>query len=298
MLEKFLNEKKFLCNILQKEYTDDYKKIIEGYTTNRFTTFRANTSKTTVEEIKNILDENNFKYNVSSFYQNAIILEFMSTSIFNLDIFKEGKIYVQNLSSMLPAILMQPQNNTDILDMTASPGGKTTLISNLAPKSRITAIEKSKIRFEKLKYNITLQGAKNCYPIQQDALKIEDYFKFDNIILDAPCSGTGTVLTSDIDTYSNITEKLISNCSKIQKQLLQKAINITKKGGCITYSTCSILKEENENIIEDFIRNKQVEIIPLTIENIPLLPSKIQGTITVMPTSIYEGFFVCKLRKL
>ena len=200
---------------------------------------------------------------------------------------------------MLPALILSPKDNTDILDMTAAPGGKTTLMANLAPKSRITASEKDKFRAEKLKYNIALQNAKNCFVMVRDSSLIEDYYKFDSVLLDAPCSGTGTIELDYFKSYKNISEKLIQNCSIIQKKLLEKAINITKKGGSIVYSTCSILKEENEDIVLPFIKSNKVKLEPITeYTNLPLLPCAINGALCIKPTKEYEGFFVCKLTKL
>ena len=94
----------------------------------------------------------------------------------SLDIYKNGEIYMQSLSSMLPPIILNPKENMDILDMTAAPGGKTTQIATmLKNKSNITAIEMNKIRAEKLKYNIEKQGASSVYIMEQDARKIDDF---------------------------------------------------------------------------------------------------------------------------
>ena len=86
---------------------------------------------------------------------------------------------------------------------------------------------------------------------------------------------------------------------KLQSQLLQKAIKLLKNGQELVYSTCSILKEENEEQIERILRKGKVEIVPIDqslLEGIPLLPSTIEGTITICPTKLYEGFFVAKLK--
>ena len=80
--------------------------------------------------------------------------------------------------------------------------------------------------------------------------------------------------------------------------MIRKAIKLLKHGGEVVYSTCSILKEENENVIIDVI-NDEVQIVPIVLENnIPLLPTTINGTICIKPTKTFEGFFVAKLKKL
>ena len=90
---------------------------------------------------------------------------------------------------MLPPIILEPKENTDILDMAAAPGGKTTQLAALTQnKAHITACEMNKIRCERLKYNIEKQGATSVYIMQEDSRKINDFFSFDQILLDAPCS--------------------------------------------------------------------------------------------------------------
>ena len=217
-----------------------------------------------------------------------------------LDIYKTGKIYLQSLSSMLPPLLLKPNKGEDILDMAAAPGGKTTQIATLTQNgANITACEKNKIRYERLKYNIEKQGT-NVYCILQDARNLSDFFSFDKILLDAPCSGSGTLKISE-DIEKNFTTKLIEQSVKLQTALLRKAINILKKGNEMIYSTCSILSAENEEIIEKLLKEKKIEIVPIEeewINGLPLLPSKIKGTIVVCPDEFYEGFFVAKIKKI
>ena len=95
---------------------------------------------------------------------------------------------------MLPAIILQPKEKMDILDMTAAPGGKTTQMAALTNnKAHITACEMNKIRFERMKYNLEKQGATCVFAMNQDSRRIDDFFSFDQILLDAPCSGSGTL---------------------------------------------------------------------------------------------------------
>lgn len=186
--------------------------------------------------------------------------------------------------------------------MTAAPGGKTTEIAALVEnKARITAVEMNKIRAEKLKFNIEKQGASSVYVMEQDARKIDDFFSFDGILLDAPCSGSGTININNPKLERIFTKELIKKSVKTQGELLKKAINILKKGSEMVYSTCSILKEENEEIIERVLRTDKVEMVEINfqgIEGLPKLPTKLNGTLCVMPTEEYEGFFVAKLKKL
>ncbi len=294
----------FLIERLENQYGKDLvKEIIEGYKKQRKVTFRVNTLKTTVEGIEKVLDEKNIEYKKVSYYKEAFIIEHTrENEIKQLDCYKNGEIYMQSLSSMLPPIILEPKENTDILDMTAAPGGKTTEIATITQnKARITAVEMNKIRAEKLKYNVEKQGANSVYIMQQDARKIDSFFSFDSILLDAPCSGSGTININDVKLEKTFTRELINKSIKSQKTLIRKAIEILKKGSELVYSTCSILQEENEDIINEILKTKKVEIVNINfpgIEELPKLPSKIKGTLCVMPNEEYEGFFVAKLKKL
>ena len=202
----------FLIEMLRKQYGEELsKKIIAGYGEERKVTLRVNTIKTNSSNIEKVLEENNIKYKKVSWYSEGYIIEkARENEIKNLDIYKNGEIYLQSLSSMLPPIILEPKENTDILDMTAAPGGKTTEIATLVGnKARITAIEMNKIRAQKLKYNVEKQGATCVYIMEQDARKLNDFFSFDNVLLDAPCSGSGTININDTKLEKTFTEQLI-----------------------------------------------------------------------------------------
>lgn len=293
----------FLYNMLIEQYGEEVSnKIIEGFSQNRKLTLRINKLKTTVENVKKVLTDLNIKFSEVSWSEEALIIEGTTKQeILELEIYKNGEIYLQSLSSMIPALILNPQANENILDMAAAPGGKTTQMSAISNNlALITACEKNKIRAERLKYNIQKQGANRVNVLVEDSRKLDDNFSFDKILLDAPCSGSGTINIFDEKLNKYFTKELVDRSIKTQKELLQKAIKVLKKGGEMVYSTCSILKQENEENIEKFLKNNQLEIVPIDIEllkDIPLLPSKIEGVITVCPNELYEGFFVAKLRK-
>lgn len=292
----------FLIDKLTSQYGEELtKKILDGYSKKRKVTLRVNTIKANIEEIKKALDKNNIKYTNVLWSKEALIIEqAREQEIMQLKIYEEGKIYLQSLSSMLPPIILEPKENEDILDMAAAPGGKTTqMAAMLNNNARITACEMNTIRSEKLKYNIEKQGASSVYVMVTDSRRIDDFFAFDRILLDAPCSGSGTLYSEDIKIEKTFTPKLIQKSVKAQTQLLRKAINILKPGSEMIYSTCSILQEENEDIVNNIINSGKMEIIPIKIDGtIPTLPTKIKGTLCVCPNEEYEGFFVAKLKKL
>ena len=294
-MEKQIPE--FLKTMLIEQYGEEIaNKIIDGYSKRRYVTLRANTIKATNEEIKKELKNSNIEYKEIEWYKDALIIKNVKENeIRKMPIYEEGKIYLQSLSSMLPPIFLEPKEE-NILDMAAAPGGKTTQIAAITDNdSYITACEKNKIRAERLKYNLQKQGVTCTNVMTEDARQLSDYFSFDKILLDAPCSGSGTENVFE----NNFSEELIKRSRKAQENLLMKALNILKTGGEMIYSTCSILKKENEEIIEKALESNKIEIIPIKLDSpIPLLPVTVSGTICVCPTELYEGFFVAKLKKV
>ena len=295
----------FLYEKLLKQYGEELTdKIIEGYSKNRAVTLRVNTLKNSSEAIKSIFINLGYKINEVKWYKEAIVIENIDESkIRELDIYNNGEIYLQSLSSMMPVIMLEPKQEENILDMAAAPGGKTTQIaSETRDKAFITACEKNKIRSERLKYNVEKQGARRITILTQDARELDRYFSFDKILLDAPCSGSGTINLDNEKLEKTFTQELVVRSVKTQQELLKKAIEVLKPGHEMIYSTCSILKEENEENVLRILKSGKVELVPIDIEkegfkDIPLLPVNIKGTVCVCPSELYEGFFIAKLRK-
>ena len=290
---------KFLYDLLLEQYGQDItNKIVKGYKEEKYVTIRINTIKTNTKNIKEILNKEKIKYEEVEWNSTALIIENVKEDeIVKLDIYKNGEIYMQSLSSMIPAIILDPKKDENILDMTAAPGSKTTQIAAISNnESMITACEKNKIRAERLKYNVEKQGAKKVNIMIEDSRKLSDFFSFDKILLDAPCSGSGT-----LNIYKdNFTKELINKSIKTQEELLKKALKILKPGKDMVYSTCSILKEENENILKKILPKANAQIVPIEkemLKNVPLLPTIIDGVICVAPNKFYEGFFIAKIRK-
>ena len=294
----------FLIEKLEAQYGESLKdKILEGFGAKRKVTFRVNTLKATADEIEEVLKKENIEFEKVIWSNEAFIIKnAREEEIQKLDIYEEGKIYLQSLSSMLPPIVLDPQEGNDILDMAAAPGGKTTQMAALSNnKAHITACEMNNIRIEKLKYNVEKQGASCVYIMPKDSRQIDDFFSFDQILLDSPCSGSGTLETDNLNTEKYFTLKLVEKSTKSQYALLKKALKILKPGHEMVYSTCSILKEENEEIVNKVLREIKAEIVPIDfegIEQLPLLPVSLNGTICVMPTEKYEGFYIAKIRRL
>ena len=298
------NIPEFLYHLLIEQYGENpTNTILEGYSKKRPVTLRANTLKMNIKDIKSVFNNLHFAYKEISWYQDALMMKnVLEEDIKNLDIYKNGEIYLQSLSSMIPPLVLSPKEDENILDMAAAPGGKTTQMLALSQnKAFITACEKNKIRAERLQYNLNKQGANRVNVMIKDARQLDDFFSFDKILLDAPCSGSGTISIFDKKLETTFTEDLVNRSSKVQADLLKKAITLLKPGHEMVYSTCSILAKENENILQKFIDLKLIEILPIDVSvftDAVLLPTSIDGTLCICPSNLFEGFFVAKLRKL
>lgn len=290
----------YLMDKLNTEYKDLSDKILMGYQ-ERLTSLRLNTLKADKDIILEELKRNSLELQSVTWYPNAyIVLNKKEDDIKKLDAYNNGLIYLQSLSSMLPVLALSPKDNEHILDMCAAPGSKTTQIAmETNNKVRITACEKNKIRADRLKYNLNKQGVTCTTILMEDARYLDPFFSFDKILLDAPCSGSGT-LTNPDSNNDIFTEERITKITNRQLELLRKALSLLKKDQTMIYSTCSILKEENEDIIKKVMQEYNIELLPieLNISKDNYLPSTLDNVITICPNKYFEGFFIAKIHKL
>ncbi len=303
---------KLPMEFIQELYMDfnerNADKILLGMLDERNTTLRVNTLKTNNKAIKQVLKELNIEYEQVYFYEDAFIIKNKKEKdLQNLEIYKNGSIYIQSLSSMLPPLILNPQPGDNVLDLTASPGSKTTQMSALMQnKGYILANEIDKIRCDKLRYNIKMQGAQNVEIINEDGRKISKDVKekFDKVLLDVPCSGEGRFLINKPKTYLNWSKKQVLELSNMQKELFESGYNALKRGGTLVYSTCTLNKIENENIIDWAIKKLGAEILNINIKLNELtkvstkgLDKDVEKAIKILPSKNMEGFFVCLLKK-
>lgn len=331
---------------LEERLRDSYDEktrslILEGYRAVRPVTLRANTLKTTIEAVRTALDEAGIRWHDVPWSPEALVLEGASEQdVRALPLYEQGEVYLQSLSSMVPPLVLGPHPNDSILDMCAAPGGKTTQMMALSGgRAQITACERSTPRAERLRFNLDRQGAGRVNVLVEDARRLDPFFRFDKILLDAPCSGSGTVTcTQDIEPVvwkTGFSSELLANCMRTQGGLLRKALELLPIGGELVYSTCSILPEENEllvrRVLEEAAQGRSLragkggggkrgkgrrgeaaeshlpsepihaEIVPIDqacFPDMPVLPCSLEGALCIRPTDLYEGFFVCCLRRV
>ena len=290
-----------LKRLLQQQYgLIQMEQILQGYSQQRPVTLRINTLKTDEAAVQAELRKAGIEYVGVPWNKQALIIQGVrEPELRRLALYEQGHIYLQSLSSMLPPLLLRPQEHENILDMAAAPGGKTTQIAALTHnKAQITACEKNRIRAERLAYNVEKQGVKGVYIMQTDASRLDALFSFDRILLDAPCSGSGTISVQQ--SRISFSAELLARSVKAQQALLHKALQILKPGGEMIYSTCSILEQENEQILAQVLKSGQAELLPVEegwTKALPQLPTTLPGTLCVCPDAFYEGFFVARLRR-
>lgn len=294
---------------LYENYTPlSVDKILSGMSGNRSTTLRVNTLKYSIQDLMKELKSSNIKFERVPWFRDALIIKNKKEKdIQNLEIYNKGYIYLQSLPSMIPPLVLEPKEGEKVLDMTAAPGSKTTEMAMLMNnKGKILANELDKLRCERLKYNVDMQGAEIVEVINQRGEKLGNLYpnNFDKVLLDAPCSGEGRFLANDVKTYRNWSKKSVIQLAKLQKKLFKSAYDVLKPGGVMVYSTCTLNKEENEDVLEWAIDNLNLKIIDIKIEIKEGMSAFTEGrdisigkAIRILPSKDMEGFFVAKLKK-
>lgn len=291
-----------LLERLSAQYGPDLAaEIVAGFV-RRPVTLRVNPLKANREAVCAALDKAGIAYEAVPWYEDAFILrDVREEAVQALPEYEAGHMYLQSLSSMMPPLVVAPAKNESILDMAAAPGGKTTQMAALSANTAlITACEKNKIRAERLQFNLDRQGAKRVNVMCQDARQLSDLFKFDKVLLDAPCTGSGTILIAEGEPERRMTPDWVAKTASTQKAMLKKALTLLSAGHEMVYSTCSILREENEDVLKAVLPAMNAEVVPIEhefLQHAPLLPTTIPGVVCVKPSELFEGFFVAKIRK-
>lgn len=213
----------------------------------------------------------------------------------------EGNITIQDEAAGLSSFVLAPKEGEIVLDVCSAPGGKTTYLAELMHnKGKIVAWDIYEERLKQVEQNAKRLGIDIIQTEVHDATKLKEEYveKFDKILLDVPCLGLG-VIRRKPDIKWNRQEEDIKEISDIQFNILKTCSKYLKRNGTLVYSTCSMLKEENDAIIEKFIKEENSETVNIE-EQIPNEFSKIttNNMVQFLPSQNHDGFFITMLKKI
>lgn len=275
-LSTFYSHPKFYTEYFYNNYGEEFtKKLLKANNEMPPFTIRVNTLKTSKSYLMSNLKELGFEIE-ETVYDNALNI-LNPKGIIDTKYFDEGHFYVQDLGSILVASFLNPRENSSLLDLCAAPGGKTTHLAELMNNTgEIMACDKSQGKIKLIQENAKRLGVKNIETRVNDARVLNKDFidKFDYVLVDAPCSGTGLYRKKpDIKWNKDLED--IKSLAEIQLEILDKAKDYVKDGGELLYSTCSLSKIENEDVINKFLeKNKNFKIKKLrNKEVLKLFPS-------------------------
>lgn len=265
---------------------NEIEKICSTFNERSTITIRINKLKTNKNDLIKILNERTIEYSETEF-DDFLILKKVK-NIENLDLFKNGYFTIQDISAGLTAKILNPKKGEKVLDACSAPGGKTTYLAELMNnEGEIEAWDIHEHRTKLVEKTAKRLEIKIIKTKVKDACIYDSSYKekFDKILLDVPCMGIGVIKRKpDIKwkrEYEDI-EKII----KIQKEILEVCSKYLKKGGELVYSTCSIFKQENEDIINDFIEKNKSEFF---VDK--------SNFLTIIPDKNKDGFFMTKIVK-
>ncbi len=209
----------------KKIYPEYYVNIANTFLTKKLPAFRINYLKTDMHGLRCALKAQRVKFKELQFPQGAFLLQSPLREFQRKEVYEKGWVYVQNPSSMLPVVYLEPRNEDKILDLCAAPGTKTTQIASLAPEAEIVAIEKIRPRYYKLLANLKQQGADKVVVHLLDSIWVRKKFpeQFDKILADVPCSAEGRFLVSNPKSYKYWKQRKVKEMAHKQKKLLHSA---------------------------------------------------------------------------
>jgi 16S rRNA (cytosine1407-C5)-methyltransferase len=226
---------------------------------------------------------------------------------------RDGRVYIQSPSSMVPVDVLDPQPGEEVLDLAAAPGGKTVhLVERMKNDGRIGAVESVKGRFHRLRRNLDRCGATIVDTYLADGAlvgrKVPE--RFDRVLLDAPCSSDGRFSAHDPESLAFWSLKKIREMTRKQKKLSIAAVQALKPGGVLVYCTCTLAPEENESIIDDLLTrfDDALEVVAMDLPTAHTMPGlltwdgrqyhdSVSHCARIQADGTREGFFLAKLRK-
>lgn len=288
--------------------------ICTVFASGRPTTFRPNTLKTTFLQVQTQLTAAGFELEPVEWLQAFVLRNRGLRELEEHQLYQSGSIYVQGLSSMIPPLILDPQAGDVVLDIAAAPGSKTTQMAALMNnQGMILANDTSTVRLYKLQANLQKLGVENVKTQRGLGEMVWKTFPevFDKALVDVPCSMEGRFNLQKPKTLENWSPKKVKELANRQKSILRSALSATKTGGVLVYSTCTLSPEENEGVIDWILEREagkvilEEVVIPENLISPAVLQwknktyhSDIMKTKRMLPSSLYEGFFIAKLRKI
>ena len=283
-----------------EEFTEKYSKLLGKEWDEYFATIKrkqpksiwVNTNKTTVEETVSSIEKQGIKLNPLKFHEQAFMIECEKPG--SLKEFEEGKISLQEKAAMLPVVALNPKKSDYVLDCCSAPGMKTIQLSNLSGK--VFATELSSTRFESLQFNKKKYALKNVELKRTDFRNVKE--KFDKIVLDVPCSSEGLVRKKR-DALKGWSQKLVERKAKNQKEMILTGVDMLKENGEIVYSTCSFAPEENEEVVNFLLSERNAEVLKIDLSGLKIRKNELcVGAARLFPQdNDTQPFFFAKLKK-
>lgn len=267
---------------------------------------RVNTLKITEDELIKRLKTKGIKLEKIPYLKYGYFYE-TEFSLASTPEYLQGYFYIQNASSQVPVEVLDVKPTDFVMDMAASPGGKCSHMSQIMNnEGLIIALEENKSRIQSLINNLERLSTRNVVVFKKDARFSHDFkLKFDKILLDAPCGGSFCV---EKNYFKTRTQRDLDSRARLQKELLRSAYTSLKKGGIIVYSTCSLEIEENELVIDWFLKefkDMKLEKIKINIGDEGItkfnninINKELTKTKRLWPHKTNtDGFFVARLKK-
>ena len=267
---------KSLVELLYKQYKncfEDFFKEVDDI----YNTYRINTIKTTKKQVEEYLIENSIDYVIS----NEIVLQ-TKRSLISSVLFKEGLIVAQDKSSIMVGLISGAKASDRILDACSAPGSKSMhLASIINNNGEIISLDVHEHKLKLIEENANKLGVTCVKTKLEDATKVVFEDTFDLVVADVPCSGLGVIRHKPDLKYQMSIDK-IENIKTLQRSIIENVSKYVKKGGTLIYSTCTINKDENENLINEFL-NKYNHLYK-------------EEELIMLPSSTEDGFYICKIR--
>jgi 16S rRNA (cytosine967-C5)-methyltransferase len=260
---------------------------------------RTNTLKISRDELKQRLEGRRLRVLSTLFAPEGLMVE-RAGAVSEFPEFKEGLFQVQDESSMLASHLVKPESGEVVLDLCAAPGGKTTHLGALMKnRGRIIAIDLHAHRLKLIEENCKRLGVEIVELIQGNATRLEGLVreKVERILVDAPCSGLGT-LARRPDSRWRKSPEAIKQLALLQSQLLESASSALKENGVVVYATCTISRRENAEVVEEFLKKHPEFLLEKASDYLPVkIPSEHEWIQLLPHVHHTQGFFMARLLK-